>query len=48
MALAVIGGLIGSRLNKKLSNNVITKVFSVVLSFVAVVNIYNAVTGFIA
>ena len=48
MVLAVIGGLIGSRLNKKLSNNVITKVFSVVLSFVAVVNIYNAVTGFIA
>lgn len=44
----VLGGLIGSKLNKKLSNKVITKVFSVTLAFVAIVNIYNAVTGFTA
>ena len=44
----VVGGLIGSKLNKKLSNKVITKVFSVTLAFVAIVNIYNAITGFTA
>lgn len=48
MAVGVLGGLIGSKLNKKLSNKVITKVFSVTLAFVAIVNIYNAVTGFTA
>lgn len=48
MAAGVIGGMIGSRLNKKLSNKVITKVFSVTMAFVAVVNIYNAITGFAA
>lgn len=48
MAVSVIGGLIGSKLNKKLSNKVITVIFSVVLAFVAVINIYNAVMGFIA
>ncbi|MGN0521845.1 MAG: TSUP family transporter, partial [Eubacterium sp.] len=48
MLVAVFGGIIGSKLNKKLSNKVITKVFSVTLAFVAVVNIYNAVTGFTA
>lgn len=48
MAVSVVGGIIGSKFNKKLSNNVITKIFSIVLALVAVVNIYNAVTGFIA
>lgn len=48
MAVSVIGGIIGSRLNKKLSNRVITVIFSVVLSVVAVINVYNAVMGFIA
>lgn len=48
MIVAVLGGLIGSKLNKKLSNSVITKVFSVVLSFVAIVNVYNAIIGFTA
>ncbi|MGN1202529.1 MAG: sulfite exporter TauE/SafE family protein, partial [Eubacterium sp.] len=48
MAVSVIGGLIGSKLNKKFSNRIITIIFSVVLSLVAVINIYNAVTGFIA
>ena len=48
MAVSVIGGIIGSKLNKKLSNKVITVIFSVVLSLVAVINVYNAVTGFIA
>lgn len=48
MAAGVVGGMIGSGLNKKLSNNVITKVFSVTLLFVAAVNVYNAVKGFTA
>lgn len=48
MAVSVIGGIIGSKLNKKFSNSTITKIFSVVLAAVAVINIYNAVTGFIA
>lgn len=48
MAVSVIGGIIGSKLNRKLSEKTITVIFSVVLSIVAVINIYNAVTGFIA
>ena len=48
MAAGVLGGIIGSKFNKKLSNNVITKVFSVTLVFVAVVNVYNAIRGFTA
>ncbi len=48
MAVSVIGGIIGSKLNRKLSDKTITTIFSVVLSIVAVINIYNAVTGFIA
>lgn len=48
MAVSVIGGIIGSKLNKKLSNNTITKIFSVVLALVAIINIYNAAVGFTA
>lgn len=48
MAVSVIGGIIGSKLNKKLSNKTITKIFSAVLALVAIINICNAVTGFIA
>lgn len=48
MAVSVIGGIIGSKFNKKLSNKAITNIFSVTLSIVAVINVYNAVTGFIA
>ena len=48
MAVSVIGGIIGSQLNKKLSNKAITKIFSAVLAAIAVINIYNAVVGFTA
>lgn len=48
MAVSVIGGIIGSRLNKKLSNNTITKIFSAVLVLVAIINVYNAAVGFMA
>lgn len=48
MAVSVIGGFIGSKLNKKLGNKTITVIFSVVLSIVAVINIFNAITGFTA
>lgn len=46
MAVAVAGGLIGSKLNKKLSDKEITKIFSVVLIFVSFINVYNAAAGF--
>lgn len=46
MAAGVIGGLVGSKLNKKFSNKVITRIFSVTLVFVALVNVYNAILGF--
>ena len=48
MAVSVIGGFIGSKLNKKLNNKTITVIFSVVLSIVAIINIFNAITGFTA
>lgn len=48
MAVSVIGGIIGSKLNRKCSNKVITKVFSITLAFVVIINIYNAVIGFTA
>lgn len=48
MTVSVIGGIIGSRLNKKLSNNTITKIFSAVLALVAIINVYNAAVGFMA
>lgn len=43
---AIISGIIGSKLNKKLSASAVNAVFSVVLSSVALINIFNAVTGF--
>lgn len=48
VAVSVIGGIIGSKLNRTLSDKTITIIFSAVLSVVAVINIYNAVTGFTA
>lgn len=45
---AVAGGLIGSALNRKLSNKTVTYVFTAVLSLVAVINVCNAVSGFTA
>lgn len=46
--ISVIGGIIGSKLNRKCSDKVITKVFSLTLAFVVFINIYNAVKGFSA
>lgn len=48
MAISVIGGLIGSKLNRKMSDKSITKVFSITLGIVVLINIYNAVSGLIA
>lgn len=48
VTVSVIGGIIGSALNKKLSNKTITFIFSAVLAAVALINVYNAVTGFAA
>lgn len=47
MVISVIGGIIGSKLNRKLSDNVVTKIFSATLVFVVLINVYNAITGFI-
>ncbi len=46
MAISVIGGIIGSKLNRKFSNKTITVIYSVVLSAVAVINVYNVINGF--
>lgn len=46
--VSVIGGIIGSKMNRKFSDKTITKVFSITLGLVIVINIYNAITGIIA
>lgn len=46
MAVSVIGGLIGSKLNQKCSDKAVTKVFSITLAFIVLINVYNAFTGF--
>lgn len=46
MAVSVIGGIIGSKLNRKLSNRTITVIYSVILCAVAIINIFNAINGF--
>ncbi|MCM1115656.1 MAG: sulfite exporter TauE/SafE family protein [Clostridium sp.] len=45
---ALLGGVIGAKLNKKLSNKTITKALSSVLFIIIVINVYNAITGFIS
>lgn len=46
MAAAVAGGIIGSKLNRKLSEKSITSIYTFVLIAVAIINIFNAVSGF--
>lgn len=48
ITVAVIGGLIGSYLNKKASDKAITKIYSTIICLVSIINIYNAVNGFTA
>lgn len=43
---AVLGGILGARYNKKADGKKISKVFSVAVSAIALVNIYNAVSIF--
>lgn len=43
---AVIGGILGAKINKKANEKVVKNVFSIVVAAVAVVNIYNAVSIF--
>lgn len=47
MVAAVIGGLLGSKLNKKLSDKTIRIVFSCVMLFVFGINLFNVVKGII-
>lgn len=48
MIISVIGGIIGSKLNQKCSDKMITNVFSLTLAAVVLINVYNAVKGFTA
>lgn len=45
MAISVIGGIIGSKLNRRLNDKAITKVFSITLLVVIFINIYNVIQG---
>lgn len=45
MVTAVIGGLLGSKLNKKLSDKTIKIVFSCVMMFVFGINLFNIIKG---
>ena len=42
---AVLGGILGAKVNKKSNEKALKAVFTVVVSAIAVVNFYNAVTG---
>ena len=44
----MIAGIIGAALNKKANNKIVTRVFSAVLGVFICLNIYNAITGFMA
>lgn len=44
---AVIGGLLGSKLNRKCNENVIKITFIIAVSLVAILSLYNSVTAFI-
>lgn len=41
---SVLGGLIGSKFNRKFSNEVIIKVFNTVVAMIIALNIYNIIT----
>lgn len=45
---AVAGGIIGARFNKKFDDKVIKKIFTCVVTALALINIYNAVAGLTA
>lgn len=48
MAISVLGGIIGSRLNRKLDEKIINRVFSITLGIVVLINAYNTVVGLAA
>lgn len=45
---AVIAGIIGAALNKKANEKIVKNVYSAVLGIFICINLYNAITGFIA
>ena len=45
---AALGGIVGAKMNKKVNEIVIQKIFTVIVTSVALVNFYNAIAGFIA
>lgn len=48
VCVAIVGGIIGAKINIKISDKAVTRLFSVVLVIVALINIYNAITGVLA
>lgn len=44
---AVIGGIVGAKMNRKFSDKMIKTIFTIVVALLAIVNFYNAVSGFI-
>jgi len=45
---AVIGGILGAKANKAANEKTVKTVFTVIVTGIAAVNLYNAVTGFLA
>ena len=45
---AVLGGILGAEINKKANEKAVKTVFTVIVAGIAIVNLYNAVTGLIA
>lgn len=45
---AILGGVIGSKLNRKFDDKLIRKVFVAVMILIILLNVYNAITYFIA
>ncbi len=45
---AVLGGILGAKMNKKGNEKVIKTIFTVVVAVLALINFYNAFAGFIA
>ena len=45
--VALLGGYIGVRINKKISNEAVKKVFNVSIIVIILINIYNAIQAII-
>lgn len=48
IACAVLGGILGAKMNKTANEKALKTVFTIIVAGIAVVNLYNAITGLIA